>query len=77
MPIIKSARKKMRTDIKKTKENRAFKEKMKKAIKKALKGKELSNAVSIIDKGYKKKILKKNTAARLKAKISKMHNKNK
>lgn len=74
MPLIHSAIKKMRQDLKKTKENRDFKVKLKSQIKKAKKGKtadSVKTAISLLDKAVKKKILKKNTANRYKSQLTK------
>jgi len=74
MPLIHSAIKKMRQDIKKTKVNRDFKVKLKSQIKKAKKGKNaevVKTAISLLDKAVKKKILKKNTANRYKSQLMK------
>lgn len=73
MPIIRSAIKKMRKDKKRTAMNKSFKQKVKDQIKKAGKNvKSLDLAFSLIDKGVKKKLLQKNTAARIKSRISKI-----
>ena len=74
MPIIHSAIKKMRQDVKKTRDNRDFKVKLKSQIKKAKKGKNTESrkiAISLLDKAVKKKILKKNTANRYKSQLTK------
>jgi len=74
MPIIKSAIKKMRKDKKRTKLNKSFLIKMKASIRKAKKENKkenIKNAVSFIDKAVKKGILKKNTASRIKSKVTK------
>ncbi len=76
MPIIKSAKKKLRKDVKRTKRNLKYKDAIKKAIKavQQKKGDQLliKKAYSIIDKAAKEKIIHKNKAARLKSKISKL-----
>lgn len=75
MPIIKSAKKKMRKDKKRTVKNTAYVAAYKKAIKKVKRGKgDLSNLISqvysLIDRAVKKKIIHKNKAGRLKSRIS-------
>lgn len=82
MPIIKSAKDKLRKDRKKTKRNSAYKE----SFRKTLKGlrtssltkktaKAVQEAYSKIDKALKKKIISKNKAARLKSQAGKLVNK--
>ncbi len=78
MPNIKSAKKKLRKDVKRTKRNDAYKKTVRKAMKdivksgsKAGKG-TLEKAYSIIDKAAKKKVIHKNTAARLKSRVNKL-----
>ena len=75
MPIIKSAKKKLRQDLKRTKQNQKIENLLKTAIKqvKKLKTKDaLQKAQSIIDKAAKKNIIHKNKAARIKAGIAKL-----
>lgn len=75
MPIIKSAKKKLRKDKKRTKLNLIYKEDYKKTIKKLKKNKKtefLEEAYSKIDKAAKKGIIHKNKAARLKSKVAKL-----
>lgn len=79
MPNIKSAKKKLRKDIKKTKRNNEYKNKIKlltKKIKKEKKSTEIKDLIkkfySLIDKAAKKNIFHKNKAARLKSKITKL-----
>ncbi len=76
MPNIKSAKKKMRQDRKRTQANDLIRKRITKGVKSVLKnkGKEpklVSKLFSIIDKATKKKIIHKNKAARLKARVSK------
>jgi small subunit ribosomal protein S20 len=74
MPIIKSAIKKLRSDEKKAKFNKATKTKAKTAIdafKKALTPENLSAVFSMVDKAAKKGVLKKGKANRIKARLSK------
>jgi len=82
MPIIKSAKKKLRQDIKRTKQNKKYELAYKKAIdvvKKHKKGEKIDelliNAYKAIDKAAKKKIIHKNKASRLKAKVARLLNK--
>lgn len=73
MPIIKSAKKKLRKDINKTKRNNTYKEAYKKSIHKAKKEKDkklLQEVFSRIDKAAKKGVIHKNKANRLKSRIS-------
>lgn len=82
MPRIKSAKKKMRQDIKRTKRNDGYRKSIEKIIKIAKKAtgktkETLKKAFSTIDKAAKKKIIHKNKAARLKAQVSKLINQKK
>jgi len=79
MPIIKSAKKKMRKDIKKTKINEKYMEEYKKVLKqmKTIVDKTklkvlVQKAYSIIDKAAKKKTIHKNKANRIKAQVAKL-----
>ena len=75
MPRIKSAKKKLRKDVKRTKRNQEYRLKIKKAVKAVIKkgDKELlKKAYSIVDKAVKEKIIHKNKAARIKSRISKL-----
>ena len=79
MPNIQSAKKKMRKDVKRTKHNAFYVQAMQKAIKliTKLKGEERTTektkkTVSIIDRAVKRKLIHKNKAARLKARLSKL-----
>ena len=74
MPIIKSAIKKMRQNIKKTSQNALKKTRMKQVMKTAKgsgKTQSISEAYKAIDKAKKAGIIHKNKAARLKSSISK------
>lgn len=76
MPIIKSAKKKLRIDRKKTTQNAAYKTALKKIIKEIRKpGKKVADAIkklySIVDKAVKKGIIHKNKAGRIKSRASK------
>ena len=77
MPNIKSAIKRVKTTDKKTKSNTPVKASMRSSIKKAENNKDtklLSGAIKKVDKALKKGIIKKNTAARIKSRISKAMN---
>lgn len=79
MPNLKSAKKRVRISDRKRKENIKVKGAMKTSIKKAkIADKKdetvLANAFQKIDKALKKGIIKKNTAARKKAKLTKKKN---
>lgn len=75
MPAIKSARKKLRVDKKRTSANKKMEALINVSIKKA-QGKptptSIQKAFSAIDKGVKKNIIHKNKAARLKSRLSKL-----
>ncbi|HSX40563.1 MAG TPA: 30S ribosomal protein S20 [Candidatus Saccharimonadales bacterium] len=74
MPVIKSAKKKLRQDKKRTIVNKTLKEAFVKAVKKARKNpteKVLQETTSIIDKTVKAGIIHKNKAARLKSSLAK------
>lgn len=81
MPIIKSAKKAIRGSLKKKAFNDRRKRTMKEIIKKIEKiaktdkaeaGKMLSSAYQAIDKAAKKGVIKKNNAARKKARLSRL-----
>jgi len=75
MPITKSAQKALQQTKRRTVRNKAWKIKLKDAIKKALaqKSKEaVSYAFKIIDKSAKVGITPKNKAGRIKSKLSKL-----
>lgn len=76
MPITKSAQKALRQTKRRTEKNKVWKEKLKAAIKKAEKEKSketISYAFQIADKSAKVGIIHKNKAARIKSRISKLH----
>lgn len=78
MPAIKSAKKKLRVDKKRTSANKKMEALINVSIKKAQRKptpKSIQEAFSIIDKGVKKNIIHKNKAARLKSRLSKLLNK--
>jgi small subunit ribosomal protein S20 len=81
MPITKSAKKAVRVSLRKKAQNDLRKKAMKEIIKKIEKmaktdkagaAKLLSGAFQAIDKGAKKGIIKKNNAARKKARLSRL-----
>lgn len=79
MPIIKSAKKKLKQDAKKTKVNRAVEMNYKKIIEKIKKSKKSERNVSLLKKGYsaidkavKKNVMHKNKGKRLKATLAKL-----
>lgn len=76
MPIIKSAIKKLRKDRKRTKINRAKKDTLAHAIKKAKKSKSVKDvqiAISLVDKAAKTHLIHTNKAARLKSRLAKLN----
>lgn len=80
MPIIKSAKKKLRADKKREYFNKKFANILNLSIKKAKKiqsEKNIRDAISVVDKSAKKNIIHKNKAARLKSKLSKLLTKEK
>ena len=75
MPVIKSAKKKLRQDRKKEKANKILKKAYRNALKDAATSKkteEIKKAVKFVDKAAKKKIIHKNKAARIKSSLSKL-----
>ena len=75
MPIIKSAKKKLRGDKKRESLNKKLASILSSSIKKAKKQpteKNIIDAISSVDKSAKKNIIHKNKAARLKSKLSKL-----
>lgn len=75
MPVIKSAKKKLRKDRKLEKLNNAFRKELSNALKTAKKTKtseKVRAAVKLVDKAVKKRIIHKNKAARLKSSLSKL-----
>lgn len=77
MPVIKSAKKKLRQDKKATLERAKFEAQMKDAVKKAVahvSEKTVREAVSLIDKAAKKHILHANKAARIKSRLAHLLN---
>ena len=79
MPVIKSAIKKMRQDIKRRQINRLRKERLKSLIKKSQKEpieKNILAAISFVDKVAKTKIIHKKKAAHLKSLLARLSVKN-
>jgi len=75
MPVIRSAKKKLRVDRKRESSNKKIKALVNISIKKAQRKptpKSIQEAFSIIDKGVKKNIIHKNKAARIKSRLSKL-----
>jgi len=84
MPNLRSAKKKARKDVKRTRKNAIHRTAIEKAVKLFQKMKEtglnsdkIKKTISLIDKAAKKKIIHKNKAARLKSRIMKLPNKKK
>lgn len=74
MPVIKSAKKKLRQDKKRTLANKKIRVLLKKTIKNASKSideKSLREAVSVVDKAAKNNIIHKNKASHLKSALAK------
>lgn len=75
MPVIKSAKKKLRQDRRKTLQNKTLENLFKKMVKEATKNpseENIQKAVSAVDKAAKKNIIHKNKAARIKSSLSKL-----
>lgn len=75
MPVIKSAKKKLRQDKKRTLQNRKLKEDLKDTLKKAQnsrKKEDIIAAFSLADKAAKKNIIHNNKASRIKSRLSKL-----
>jgi small subunit ribosomal protein S20 len=75
VPVIKSAKKKLRQDIKREKTNNLLRSAFKNAVKDAEKGKsseKVLKAVRLVDKAVKNKLIHKNKAARIKSRLSKL-----
>ncbi len=74
MPIIKSAKKKLRVDKRRTKVNRVYRNKLKEALKEVGEKKtkkSLQVAYRVIDRAAKKRVIHKNKAARIKSRLVK------
>jgi small subunit ribosomal protein S20 len=83
MPIIKSAIKKMNQDVKRTKRNTVFRNRMKSNMKAVEEGahdtvadlsERLNKANASIDTALKKRLIKKNNAARKKSRLARLVN---
>lgn len=84
MPIIKSAKKRVKVTEKKTAQNREWKNKLKSAIKdfenvvetgnKEEAEEQLRETIKVIDKAVSRNIIHKNNAARKKSRLTKMYN---
>jgi len=75
MPVIKSAKKKLRQDKKRAIVNSLLRKEFKVAIKEAQKSKtpeKNKKAVVLVDKAVKKNLIHKNKAARIKSRLSKL-----
>lgn len=75
MPVIKSAKKKLRQDKKREKRNNLSRILLAKSLKKARKNPTagtVSSAVKLLDKMVKKHLIHKNRAARLKSSLTKL-----
>ena len=75
MPVIKSAKKKLRQDKKRTEANKRLENLFKKLVKQAKKSpteKNIRDAISAVDKASKKHIIHKNKAARIKSALAKL-----
>ncbi|OGH41824.1 MAG: hypothetical protein A3H79_02785 [Candidatus Levybacteria bacterium RIFCSPLOWO2_02_FULL_36_8b] len=75
MPVIKSAKKKLRADKKRQSANKIIKALIESSIKKfekkpTLKG--IQKAFSVMDKGVKRNVMHKNKASRIKSRLSKL-----
>lgn len=82
MPNIQSAKKKVRKDVKRTKQNAFYMNAINKALQLFRKGGEIDGekkkkTISLIDKAAKKKAIHKNKASRLKSRIMKLPGKKK
>lgn len=77
MPVIKSAKKKLRQDKKETIERAKFEASVKEAVRKAVStktAKVMNEAVSLLDKAAKKHIFHKNKVARIKSRLAHLLN---
>ncbi len=74
MPITKSAKKKLRKDKKRTLHNKKIKQLIKKVLKQAKEektDKTVRQAISLVNKAAKKRIIHKNKASRITARLTK------
>lgn len=75
MPVTKSAKKKLKQDVKRHQFNKIFREKVLKSIKDFRKKPsevKLKDTYSLIDRAWKKNVFHKNKAARIKSALSKL-----
>jgi|APSaa5957512576_1039674.scaffolds.fasta_scaffold49990_2 small subunit ribosomal protein S20 len=75
MPIIKSAKKKLKQDKFRTAVNRVYRNRIKETLKEAREKKTkkaVEAAYSALDRGAKKRVIHKNKAARLKSRLVKL-----
>ena len=75
MPVTKQARKKLRKDRRREKQNQQVRTVFKKTVKNTKKNptaKKMSAAFKIIDKATKKGVIHKNEAARIKSRMAKL-----
>lgn len=75
MPVIKSAKKKLRKDRKQEKENSSFEKLLRSLVKNARKNPSVGSikkVFKVADKAAKKRIIHKNKASRIKSQISKL-----
>lgn len=75
MPILKSSKKALRRDRRRTVVNKAIREKVKLALKKVRKNplpKNLAEAARCLDRATKKKVIHRNKASRLKSRLAKL-----
>ncbi|MEK7534157.1 MAG: 30S ribosomal protein S20 [Patescibacteria group bacterium] len=75
MPVIKSAKKKLRQDKKRTLQNKSIENLFKKMVKEAQKNpseENIKKAVSVVDKMAQKNTIHKNKASRIKSTLSKL-----
>jgi len=75
MPVLKSSRKALRRDRRRTVVNQAIKENLKLVLKKAKKNplpKNLAQAARFLDRAAKKKIIHRQKANRLKSRLAKL-----
>lgn len=80
MPIIKSAKKKLRKDVRKMAHNTKYRKQIKKIVKevkKSGKGTSVSAVYRAFDAAVKKGVIHKNKASRMKSKLSKLLQKKK
>jgi len=75
MPVIKSAKKKLRQDKKREKVNNLLRKAFGDAVKEAQKNRtaeKIRKAVKLVDKAAKKNLIHRNKAARIKSRLSKL-----